>query len=264
MVHRKEAQGLVVVTQPAHAWLSGQLARAWGNERFGRFEPHEEMCLASEQHDCGWHEWEVAPTLDAETGLPHHFDAMPLREHLRVWPAGAQMLGGISRYAGLMLCLHGLWLKERKPEPEDARERHMVRGFVECQQLARDTLLDELRRDPEFAPYCTGAAIARNRALISAWDWLSLGLCMNTSGEWLAAEVPEAEGRCTLRVTAADDSGLRWGVAPWPFRREAVEVACEGRRLAGTFRNVEAMRAALAAAPKVRLVFRLVPLAGLA
>jgi len=25
----------VVVTQPAHAWLSGQLARAWGNERFG-------------------------------------------------------------------------------------------------------------------------------------------------------------------------------------------------------------------------------------
>lgn len=258
MVHRNGADGLVVVTQPAHAWISGQLARAWGNGRFGTFAPYEEMCLASEQHDCGWHEWELAPTLDPETGLPHHFDAMPLREHLRVWPAGVQMLGGMSRYAGLLLCLHGLWLKERKPEPEDPRERHMVRGFVECQRLARDTLLEELRRDPAYAPHCGEAAIARNRALVAAWDWLSLGLCMNTSGEWLAQDVPDATGRCTLRIVAADDSGFSWHIAPWPFREAEVSVACEGRRLAGTFRDAEGMRAALAEAPRVRLVFRLV------
>lgn len=257
MVHRRDNSGLVVVTQPAHAWLSGQLARAWGNERFGSFEPHEEVCLASEQHDCGWHEWEMAPTLDPLTGLPHQFDEMPLREHLSVWPAGVQMIGGMSRYAGLLLCLHGLWLRERNPEPKDPREQHTVRGFVECQRLARDTLLKELRRDPACAPHCTEAAIARNRALISAWDWLSLGLCMRSSGEWLATDVPEAEGRCTLSLTPEGDSGFRWRVAPWPFREERLDVFCEGRRLAGTFRDVEAMRAALAAAPRVRLVFRL-------
>lgn len=259
MVFRREAGGLVVVTQPAHAWLSGQLARAWGNERFGSFAPHEEVRLAAEQHDCGWHEWELAPTLDPETGLPHHFDEMPLREHLRVWPAGVQMIGGMSRYAGLLLCLHGLWLRERNPEPKDPGEQHMVRAFVECQQLARDTLLEELRGDPVYAPHCTGSAVARNSALVSAWDWISLGLCMRSSGEWIAADVPEARGRCTLRLSPEGDSGLGWRVAPWPFRDESVEVFCEGRRLSGTFRDVDAMRAALAAAPRVRLAFRLVP-----
>ncbi|MCC6354627.1 MAG: DUF3891 family protein [Verrucomicrobiae bacterium] len=259
MVHRREASGLVVVTQPAHAWISGQLARAWGNARFGSFEPHEEVCLAAEQHDCGWHEWEIAPTLDRGTGLPHHFDEMPLREHLRVWPAGVGMVGGMSRYAGLLVCLHGLWLRERNDEPKDPAEQHMVRGFVECQQLARDTLLDALRREGALAPHCTGAAIARNQALVAAWDWLSLGLCMNSAREWLAPDVPDAGGRCTLRMTPEGDSGRDWRVVPWPFRAEGVDVFCEGRRLNGTFVDVEPMRAALAAAPRVRLEFRLRP-----
>src|SRR5450759_3279039 len=52
--------GHVVVTQPAHAWLSGQLARAWGNERFGRFEPWEDVCLAAEQHDVGMTAWDLS------------------------------------------------------------------------------------------------------------------------------------------------------------------------------------------------------------
>jgi len=250
---------LVVVTQPAHAWLSGQLARLWGNERFGSFEPHEDVCLAAEQHDCGWHEWELAPTLDVRTGLPHHFDEMPLREHLRVWPTGVQMIGGMSRYAGLLLCLHGLWLRERNPEPKDPVEQQAVRGFVECQQLARDTLIEELRRDESYSPHCSEGIIARNRALIATWDWLSLGLCMHSSGEWLATDAPDAGGRCTLRLTAEGDSGFGWRVTPWPFREDLVEVACEGRHLAGTFRDERAMRTALAAAPKLRLVFRLEP-----
>jgi hypothetical protein len=46
-------QGKVAVAQPAHAWISGQLARAWGNERFGAVEPLSEVCLAAEQHDVG-------------------------------------------------------------------------------------------------------------------------------------------------------------------------------------------------------------------
>ena len=39
MLHREDPAGLVVIAQPAHAWVSGQLARAWGNARFGAVAP---------------------------------------------------------------------------------------------------------------------------------------------------------------------------------------------------------------------------------
>ena len=69
MMHRPDKQGLIVITQPAHAWVSGQLARSWGNETFGHFEPPEEVCLAAEQHDIGFLEWEQSPALNRKTGL---------------------------------------------------------------------------------------------------------------------------------------------------------------------------------------------------
>lgn len=257
MVHREENGSVLVITQPAHAWLSGQLARAWGNERFGSFEPHEELCLAAEQHDCGWHEWECAPTLDPETGLPYRFDEMPLSQHLRVWPIGVQMMGGISRYCSLLVCLHGLWLRDRNSEPKDPSEQEMVRRYVECQQLARDSLIEELRRDENYAAYCSASAIERNRALISAWDWLSLGLCMRSAGEWSAADVPDAWGTCSLLLEAEGDSGFSWRVKPWPFRGEVVHLICQARRLDGRFQEVESMRAALANARKMPLYFQL-------
>ena len=58
MLHRADPDGPIVITQPAHAWVSGQLAQAWGNEPFGDFAPREEVCLAAEQHDIGWLVWE--------------------------------------------------------------------------------------------------------------------------------------------------------------------------------------------------------------
>jgi hypothetical protein len=42
--------GKVAVAQPAHAFISGQLARAWA----GELHPRDEVCLAAEQHDMPW------------------------------------------------------------------------------------------------------------------------------------------------------------------------------------------------------------------
>ncbi|GIX07742.1 MAG: hypothetical protein KatS3mg115_2145 [Candidatus Poribacteria bacterium] len=41
MVIRQEPDGYLLIGQPAHAFLAGQLARAWGREPFGDFEPRE-------------------------------------------------------------------------------------------------------------------------------------------------------------------------------------------------------------------------------
>ena len=51
----------LVVGQPAHAWVSGQLARAWGNAAFPAPAPREPFCLAAEQHDVGWADADLEP-----------------------------------------------------------------------------------------------------------------------------------------------------------------------------------------------------------
>jgi hypothetical protein len=69
MLHRSSKEGLICITQPKHAWVAGELARAWGNEQFGQFVPTSEVCLAAEQHDIGWLFWEQAPTLNPKLAI---------------------------------------------------------------------------------------------------------------------------------------------------------------------------------------------------
>ena len=114
MLLRPDGDAVIAIGQPAHAWLSGQLARAWGNERFGAVEPWEEVCLAAEQHDAGMAAWERRPTLNTGTGLPRSFMELTLDEHLDIWHSAAPLVLSQSRYAALLVSMHGTALYERR------------------------------------------------------------------------------------------------------------------------------------------------------
>jgi Protein of unknown function (DUF3891) len=75
MLYREDPAGIIVIGQPAHAWIAGQLA--WGNEHVGTVAPWEEVCLTAEQHDMAYALWERAPTLNPQTGRPYSFLDMP-------------------------------------------------------------------------------------------------------------------------------------------------------------------------------------------
>src|SRR5689334_14351618 len=106
VLYRQDPDGPVVIPQPAHAWVAGQLARAWGNARFPRPEPREAVCLAAERHDDGWLAWETAPTRDPETGLPFSFLTLPRREHLAIWSQAGPTVLSLGRYPALLVSLH--------------------------------------------------------------------------------------------------------------------------------------------------------------
>ena len=76
-----EAHRVIAISQTAHAWISGQIARQWGNECFPSFAPVEPLCYAAEQHDRGFLDWERQPTLNPKSGLPHTFENIPLSLH---------------------------------------------------------------------------------------------------------------------------------------------------------------------------------------
>src|SRR5919197_1987969 len=173
MLHREDAEGLIVIGQPAHAWVSGQLARAWGNERFGDFAPREEVCLAAEQHDVGMAAWDAAPALNAATGLPYSFHELPRDVHVALWSSAATIVLPQSRYAALLVSLHGTGLYEgRGAHPDPA-----VREYLAREQAFQDELLDSLRADPRYAPYASPQVVARNRRLVARYDGISLALC---------------------------------------------------------------------------------------
>jgi hypothetical protein len=223
-----DGDAVVCIGQPAHAWLSGQLARNWALDPV---EPWEEVCLAADQHDLGMAEWDAAPELNGATGRPYSFMEMPLETHLRLWTAAPGRALPQSRYAALLVSMHGTALYEMRDldrmAPADADR---VRAYLASQRSLQERLAAGL----------DAAQVRRNQRLIWIWDFLSLGLCLRWAG------------RTVEGVTLHEDT-----IEPWPFRGDAVTLRTEGRRLEGTFSGEEEMRAALDRAPWVDVRFEL-------
>jgi hypothetical protein len=234
MLLRRDGDDVLAIGQPAHAWVSGQLARAWGNEAFGAVEPWEEVCLAAEQHDVGMAAWEVRPSFNPETGLPRSFMELTLDEHLGMWSAAAGLVIPQSRYAALLVSMHGTALYElRDLRRMGSRDADRVRAFMAAQRALQDELRASLDADE--------AQVRRNQRLVWTWDSLSLGLLLG----WAPYEierVPAAVGEVTLALGEGT-------LDPWPFGAPAVALRCEARRFRGPFEDEAEMRAALAAAP---------------
>jgi hypothetical protein len=229
MLLRPDGDAVICIGQPAHAWLSGQLARNWDPAP----EPYEEVCLAATQHDAGMADWDAAPELNPDTGLPQSFMEMALDTHLRLWTHAPHRVLPQSRYAALLVSMHGTALYEMRDldrmPPADAAK---VRAYLDGQRALQQRLAAGL--DPD--------QVKRNQRLMWAWDFLSLGLCLR----W--------EGRSVDGLTLRSDT-----IDPWPFSPTAdrVHLHTEGRRLTGRYDNEAEMHRALDAAPWVTIEFEL-------
>ncbi|HZR42744.1 MAG TPA: DUF3891 family protein [Ktedonobacteraceae bacterium] len=261
MLYRENTQGRIAITQPTHAWVSGQLARAWGNGLFGDVTPWEEVCLGAEQHDVGHTTWEQAPILNPQTGLPYAFFEMPRQMHLHIWSIAARLILPLGRYPALLVSLHGTGLYETfydatKETPENAQA---VQNYLSQEYAFQQKLLTALRADPYYAPYATEEAVARNQRLIKVWDAFSLAICYGRSQMNPLQLVPTATGTTTLTLSARDGDPTQLIVSPWPFRRQQVTLVYEGRYLPETFSDQTLMREALQIAPRVTLQTTLFP-----
>ena len=253
VILREDGDAVIAIGQPAHAWLSGQLARAWGNERFPAPEPREEVCLAAEQHDLGMAAWDAAPHVNPQTGRPMSFMEMPTEVHLDLWTRAPRLALVQGRYAALLVSLHGTLLYEYRDWSRASEDtRRAVEAYREDQRALQDELVRSLASDPRYAPYVESGTLEHNRRLVAVWDAISLMLCMRRLPYTL--ERPER-----FELTALDDEGARARLDPWPFRGEKLIVRCEGRRLEGRFQTDDALREALARAPWQTLDIELVP-----
>jgi hypothetical protein len=244
---REEGNGVLAIGQPSHAWISGQLARAWGNDRFGVVEPWEEVCLAAEQHDVGMSEWDLEPTFNPHTGRPHAFTEMPLDAHLACWRSGPRRLMRQSRYAALLCSMHGTRLYElRDLERMSPADAAAVRAFLSEQRGFQDRLIETLPAGRRAASGSSRELIARNSQLLWTWDFLSLALCLSWA-PCRAKQVPSADGEVELELSPGASPG-QVVLDPWPLRPSRLTVRCEGQRLTERYDSDAALRRGLAEA----------------
>ncbi len=261
---------MLAIGQPAHAWLCGQFARAWGNERFGDVVPLAEVALAAEQHDVGMGPSDLAPARNPQTGLPRSFIEMGAAVNAELWRRGPIRLLPQSRYAALLAVMHGRRLYERRDLSTMAPDAvaAVARLLAESDEL-ESKLTAALRDDPVAAPDATAELIARNSDLVWTWDTLSLVLLLDGAPHTLRGVPAAGGGIVDVEVlTVGQQDGLpTLSLSPWPFRdhlcgsggRDRVLVRTEGRRLEGTYDSDAALAEGLATAPWETIRFALVP-----
>jgi hypothetical protein len=243
MLIRPGEDGVLAIGQLSHAWISGQLARAWGNERFGGPEPRQDVALGAEQHDIGWALFDLEPRWNPDTGLPRSFLELTVDDHLEIWRPAPERLISTSLYAALVISMHGSSLSElrQKMVPDEAAK---VQDHIDTEHARQAQLRERLGVSEAHAE--------RTRRQMWTWDGLSLALCHRWR-PFVARDVPTADGEL-VDVELDVDAGT---LEPWPFAADAVEVSCEARRLASRYADEAAMHDGFRTAPVQTLTFAL-------
>lgn len=257
MLHRHVGESLVLISQPAHAWISGQLAEAWGNDALGLAPVPVQVRLAAEQHDIAWLDWEAAPTLNPATGLPFAFNQLSTTEHLGIWASATARALSYGYLPAALISMHGTYLYDRfhDYDSDTDDEVRAARAFLQREGEFQRDALERIKELYGFEP----DEVQRFRRLVSAWDAMSLALCMGAPDGRKIGGLPAADGDLEITLQPRDAALTKYTVSPWPFREREVRLSCEGRRLSGRFEDVEAMRTAVRGAPVERLEFRLIP-----
>lgn len=133
MLVTRRAGRLILITQPDHAGLAGQLAEGWGNERFAIPAPREALICAADHHDDGWHELDGRPTYNESARRPAHFTELPLSVTVGPYGRGVESVYARHAHAGVLVGMHfsgfytSRWGAGGGPPSDDPVARQVVR-----------------------------------------------------------------------------------------------------------------------------------------
>jgi hypothetical protein len=220
MLFRDENEGVIAISQPAHAWISGQLLRAWD-----RAFP-EPLLLAAEQHDIAWLDWEVQPSFDEKTGRPHLFRDVGAAFHAPMWMRGVdRALEAWGAHVALLVSRHGgvIYRRFTTRHRLDEADATAAARYLETQAPREAAWATALGLDAK--------ELERQSQWIACVDTLSLVICGELKAP-LEIEAPEESGGLrTLNVSENPARPFEFRVSPWPFRFEELKIEGEGRRL---------------------------------
>lgn len=241
LVEEKGGRGehLLVIRQTDHAFLAGFFAREWGNERFTKPQPNGSFCLAVAEHDNGWNEWELQPTLDPKTHLPYSFMSIPTETHIALYQHAIERIVKVDHYAGLLAVMHAAELYDRaratmpgySAKYVKANENHLAGDFVQQLRLQQLRLKVDLRSNAATKGYAEEQLLKMNAARLEALDRFSLHFCMNPEQDALLDAVPVNDQGEEADLELHSESAAVVAVEPYPFRRDPLAFSIMARRV---------------------------------
>jgi Protein of unknown function (DUF3891) len=222
-----------------HTALSGQFARAFGNDRFEPARPHDLMCYVVSHHDEGWAEFDRDPVTDENSGLPYNLVETPA-EHITVTSRRSPDFNERQHpYCGLVSSMHswGLYngryglsnlvLIDRIPLQDRPLAERMLAGEIDRQKR----LKAELARDPQSAGWIEQEHLFQNYKQLQFFDLLALyfnRMHPGQRGEQKFEHVPLHAGQDASVTIRPRERGV-YEVSPYPFAANCAEFAFSGR-----------------------------------
>jgi hypothetical protein len=244
MLFRRDQTSVIAISQPAHAWISGQLLRAWNGEC------SEPLLLAAEQHDIGWLDWEVDPSFDPTTGRPHSFRDIGASLHAPMWLRGVDRARSAwGTHVALLVSRHGGLIYRRFARHRNEADAAAARAYLETQAPVEAAWAKALALD--------AGELERQSGLIAFVDALSLVVCGDLKTP-IEIEIP---GSPSVSVRERQERSFEFIVSPWPFRTMEIVIEGEGRSLPGEgrFADEPSFRRWWASPERARFSARLAP-----
>jgi hypothetical protein len=238
---------LVLVLQTDHSRIAGLLAAHWGNDEFARLNPYASMVLAAQEHDSGWWDWEIKPTVN-EQGYPADYIGSIKHLGQGVWldlyRRAIERLAAADLYAAYYVSMHGEALLTRGmgllPSMPDYTGDPAVQEFIAEQKGKRAQWLAVLQKDPALQDATSDTHLWTNFKMMEVFDQFAQFVCNRYPFNSLARKngptntlsnipVPVAPGRDDVTLTLDIQNEKEAIVHPFPFDVSPLVISFQGR-----------------------------------
>jgi hypothetical protein len=237
----------LLILQTDHSRIAGLLAAHWGNARFARLCPYASMVLAAQEHDSGWWDWEIKPSVN-EQGFPSDYIGSIKHLGQGVWlnlyRRAIGRLASRDLYAAYIVSMHGEALLTQGmgllPSMPDYRADPAVQNFIAEQKTLRAGWLADLRQDEAFKHLCGDEHLWMNFKLMEVFDQFAQFVCNRYPFNSQARKngptnrlsnvpVPVGPGKPDVTLTIDVQNEREAIVAPYPFDVSPLSLLFEGR-----------------------------------
>jgi hypothetical protein len=238
---------ILLILQTDHSRVAGLLAAHWGNNQFARLQPYNSMVLAAQEHDSGWWDWEIKPSVN-EQGYPSDYIGSIKHLGQGVWldlyRRAIERVAARDLYAAYFVSMHGEALLTKGmgllPSMPDYTGDPAIQEFIAQQQELRAGWLPTLQKSQALTALTTEQRLWTNFNLMEVFDQFAQFVCNRYPFNSQARKngpthtlsgipVPVSSERPNITLTIDVRNETDAVVRPFPFDVNPLRLSFEGR-----------------------------------
>ncbi len=247
MVCPYDDSNVLLILQTDHSRIAGLLAARWGNDQFAKLQPYSSMVLAAQEHDSGWWDWEIKPSVNGQ-GYPSDYIGSIKHLGQGVWldlyRRAIERVAARDLYAAYFVSMHGEALLTKGmgllPSMPDYTGDSAVQQFITQQKELRAGWLPTLQKNQVLTAVTTEKHLWTNFNLMEVFDQFAQFVCnrypFNSQARkngpthtlsGLSVPVSPEQPNITLTIDVLNETDAI--VRPFPFDVNPLKLSFEGR-----------------------------------